>query len=238
MFNRLHAILEASSATRNGAARANKQYGGRDINLVLLIGGEMMQPQTVGGPEGGIGTGAQLTQVSRVGHGFYTVNTLDLTPGFLSRAFTFVLASPVMDVTEANFILVDSKGKQRKFGASLLPLRTDSGAQTIVVCDYPVNSATRQGKPFSFRLRVDSGHGAVPKIVRAESIWSAPEARGEQATKIKDLPLDSVFVFQPAEHGGGQYRFELSTDGLAPGKYRMQALIGERITTLFFAVRD
>jgi len=34
--NRLHAILEASSATRNGAARANKQYGGRDINLVAL----------------------------------------------------------------------------------------------------------------------------------------------------------------------------------------------------------
>jgi len=75
-----------------------------------------MQPQTVGGPEGGIGTGAQLTQVSRVGRGFYAVNTLDLTPGFLSRAFTFVLASPVVDVTEANFILVDSKGKQRRFG--------------------------------------------------------------------------------------------------------------------------
>ena len=80
--NRLHAILEASSATRNGAARANKQYGGRDINLVLLIGGGMMQPQTVGGPEGGIGTGAQLTQVSRVGRGFYTVNTLGSDPRF------------------------------------------------------------------------------------------------------------------------------------------------------------
>jgi hypothetical protein len=198
----------------------------------------MVQPQTVGGPEGAVGTGVQLTQVSRVGHGFYTVNTLDLTPGFLSRAFTFELPSPVADVAEANFILIDSKGKQRKFSASLLPLRTDSGTQAIVVCEYPVNAATKQGKPFSFRLRVDPGHGAVPKIVRPVSIWSVPEAKGEQATKIRDLSPELIFIFQLAEHGGGQYRFELPTDGLAPGKYRMQVLIGERTTTLFFAVKD
>jgi hypothetical protein len=234
--NRLHAILEATSITRNGFAHANKQFGGEDLNLILSVGGEMLQPLAIGAPRGGTAGGVQLTQVSRVGRGFYTVNTLDLTPGYLSRAFTFELPSPAAGIAEVNLILVDSKGKQKRFSANLSPLRADT--KPGIAFDYPFNGAVKPGKPFSFRVHMDSGQGAS-KVLRAESIWRAPEAKGALATKIKDLPPESVFSFHPDEQGGGGLlKFDLPTDGLAPGKYQLRVLVGGHETNLFFGVRD
>jgi hypothetical protein len=237
--NRLHAILEASSLSRAGAAHATAEFGGRDLNLVLLINGELLQPTGVGGAEGKIGPGVQLTQVSRVGKGLYTVNTLDLTPGFMSREFTFALPSPATEIAEGNFILVNSKGKQRKFRASLLPLRTDRKMEGNVLCDYNTNAAAKAGKAFSFRIRFQTPNGspdANAKIVRAESIWRTPETQGD-STKIRDLPAASVFSFQSTD-SGGLYKFDLPTDGLGPGTYELRLLVEGTAKTLFFAVKD
>jgi len=238
--NRLHAILEATSLSRAGAAHAAAEFGGRDLNLVFLIGGQALQPRDIGGAEGGVGPGVQLTQVSRVGGGFYAVNTLDLTPGFMSRAFTFELPSPVAEVEEGNFILVNSKGKQRKFAASLLRLRAERKTEPALLCDYNTNASTRAGKAFPFRIRfqtVKGGPDADAKIVRAESIWRPPEMQGGQSTKIRDLSAASVFSFQSTQEGG-LYRFDLPTDGLEPGRYEMRVRVEGNTKAVFFNVKD
>jgi hypothetical protein len=234
--SRLHAILEASSMTRNGAARAAEEFGGRDINMVLMLDGEMIQPIVIGGATGESGPGLELTRVSRAAPGFFALNTMDLTPGFLSRPFTF---EPPAIPTRASFILVNADGKKRNFTASLLPLRPGRQIDSTVLLDYPLDAAVKPGKPAFFRVQVVTDKKTPDtdaKIIRAESVWRTPTARGSEALKVKDLPITSVFAFH-ATGRGGVYEFELATDGMEPGRYGLRANICGSTKELPFNVK-
>ena len=52
------------------------------------------------------------------------------------------------------------------------------------------------------------------------------ETSGPAATDAGNSTPDSAFRFDPSLGGTGGYRFNLKTDGLAPGTYRLSFTVG------------
>ena len=166
--NRLHAVLEAESMTVNGGRNARKKYGG-DVNLVIIDGGDTIQPTRIGNSSAEIGDVVEIGTVNRVGKNLLVYNSMGLASGMLTRLFSYNLSSlPAV----AHCVLVQADGKQKPFTATLSDLAPTPDDDFRILPSR--SEATRAGKPAEIRFYLENANGkpmSRPLIITADSIW-------------------------------------------------------------------
>ena len=234
--NRLHAVLEVASMTVSGALNARDNFGRNDINLIILLNDQQIQPVYVSGAHSETASGIQVGTINTAGN-FAFVNTLALAPGLLTRAFAFEI--PAIPA-KAGFILVQSDGKKQQFEGSLLDLKQRLDDIARIRLQYPNDLTVKAGSPAKLRFSFCDLNGKVTlraTIVQAESIWKTGKTPTEDRVKVKEIQAPAVCSFKRNFEEGGIYEFSAPTDGLAPGTYELLFRAGMRLVSLPFRVR-
>lgn len=235
-LGRLHAILEADSMTVNGARIAQQEFGGPNVNLVLLLGDDIVQPISATGARATVEDGVAITQVRPIARNIYSVNTLGLASGLLTRAFAFDLPS-IPD--KANFILIrGDDGKKLRFTANLA-MAPELETETRAMLRYAADSTVKPGKPVSLAFSLLTQKGKDPDtifLVEADSIWRTPTVVGQHAELVSQITTPAVFRYRRGEDAG-VYQLELSTAGLSAGRYDLRVRIGKATRSLPFGIK-